>query len=72
LRLLAALFDGAGKPVSRKELIARVWPSDDMPATERENALAVYVCSLRKRLAAIGAASALVTVRGHGYRLTVL
>ena len=39
--------------------------------SERENALAVYVCTLRKRLAAIGLGQALQTVRGVGYRLVL-
>jgi two-component system response regulator MprA len=69
LRLLAALLEGEGKAVSRAELISRVWPNDALPTSERENALAVYVWSLRKRLAAIGAAQALITIRGFGYRI---
>jgi two-component system, OmpR family, response regulator len=71
LRLLAALIEGAGRAVTRSQLIARVWPDDRLALPDRENALAVYVWSLRKRLAAIGAASALVTVRGAGYRIDV-
>jgi DNA-binding response OmpR family regulator len=46
-----------------------LWPGSAMAAPDRLNALTVYVCSLRKRLLAIGAGSALVTVRGVGYRL---
>lgn len=71
LRLLAALLDGGGAPVSREKLITSVWPNDALDAAERENALAVYVCSLRKRLSAIGAASSLETVRRKGYRLSL-
>jgi DNA-binding response OmpR family regulator len=69
LRLLAALLEGDGKAMSRAELISRVWPNDALPASERANALAVYVWSLRKRLGSIGAANALTTVRGYGYRI---
>lgn len=70
LRLLAALIEGSGHPISRTDLIRRVWPEDDEDMIEeRENALAVYVCSLRKRLKSIGVGSALHTVRGVGYQI---
>lgn len=68
LRLLAALVEKSGKPISRSQLAARLWPNG---SSEKENGLAVYVCSLRKRFAAIGLASALRTVRGVGYRLEI-
>ncbi|HXT17093.1 MAG TPA: winged helix-turn-helix domain-containing protein [Gemmatimonadaceae bacterium] len=69
LRLLAVLLGAEGQPLTRFDLIERVWPSQEVPNVERENALAVYVCCLRKRLAAIGAGEALVTLRGQGYQL---
>ncbi len=69
LRLLAALLDGAGKVHSRRTLIERVWPGDARREVDRENALAVYICALRKRLATVGAGAALQTGRGAGYRL---
>ena len=68
LRLLGALLAAKGSALSRHDLIASVWPSDELEPSERENALAVYVCSLRKRLTSIGAGDALVTVRRIGYR----
>jgi DNA-binding response OmpR family regulator len=71
LRLLAALLDGEGEPVSRSSLIGRVWPDEDRTAVDRENTLGVYVHSLRKRLASIGAGNALQTVRGVGYRMAL-
>lgn len=71
LRLLSALLEENGAVVSRAALIGRVWPSGAMPATERENALGVYVCSLRKRLTAIGLGRSLATVRGVGYRISL-
>jgi DNA-binding response OmpR family regulator len=70
LRLLSALVDHCGDAVPRRSLIARVWPRA-LPTTERENALAVYICTLRKRLTAIGLGDALRTVRGVGYRFVV-
>lgn len=72
LRLLAALLGGEGHPIPRAALISRVWPEDEkVPDVDRENALAVYMCSLRKRLQTIGAGGALQTVRGVGYRAVV-
>ena len=68
LRLLAALLEDDGKCVTRSVIIGRVWPDSALTTAERENALAVYVCTLRKRLAAVGLGSALQTVRGLGYR----
>lgn len=68
LRLFGALLAAKGGTLSRHDLIASVWPSDELNPSERENALAVYVCSLRKRLTMIGAGDALVTVRRVGYR----
>jgi len=69
LRLLAALLEGEGEPVSRAKLIERIWPNDRLDVSDRENALGVYVHSLRKRLKVIGLGSALETVRGKGYRM---
>lgn len=68
LRLFAALLGGEGRAMSRASLIGRVWPDDVLPDADRENALAVYMCSLRKRLTSVGAGDALQTVRGVGYR----
>lgn len=68
LRLFAALLGGEGKPLSRAALIGRVWQDDGLPDADRENALAVYMCSLRKRLVVVGAGDGIQTVRGVGYR----
>ncbi|HEX4683298.1 MAG TPA: helix-turn-helix domain-containing protein [Gemmatimonadaceae bacterium] len=69
LRLLAALLEFQGRPIVRSELISRVWPMGVLPPEESENALAVYVCSLRKRLAAAGLEGAIITIRRVGYQL---
>ncbi len=71
MRLLAALLESEGQAVSRARLIKRVWPDDILGASDRQNALAVYICSLRKRLAAIGMRSVLQTVRTQGYRIVL-
>jgi DNA-binding response OmpR family regulator len=71
LRLLGGLLEGNGRPVPRAQLVARAWPLDSVSPTERDNALAVYVCTLRKHLAAIGLGHTLQTVRGVGYRFVI-
>jgi DNA-binding response OmpR family regulator len=71
MRLLAALLDGDGQAVSRTHLIGRVWPDDKLASNDRENALAVYVCGLRKRLQSIGIGTALQTIRRAGYRIAI-
>ena len=71
LRLLAALLEDDGACVMRSVIIGRVWPDSALTTAERENALAVYVCTLRKRLSAVGLGSALQTVRGLGYRFVL-
>jgi two-component system, OmpR family, response regulator len=71
LRLLGCLVEADGDVVPRATLIGRAWPRDQVSPVERENALAVYMCMLRKRLAAVGLRSALETVRGHGYRVVL-
>jgi DNA-binding response OmpR family regulator len=69
LRLLSALIEAGGEVVERATLAQELWPSANTPVAEREKGLAVYVCGLRKRLAAIGLATAVQTVRGVGYRI---
>jgi DNA-binding response OmpR family regulator len=71
LRLLSGLLDNNGQAVRRGTLIERAWPRRKLLGVESENALAVYICALRKRLAAIGLANALQTVRGVGYRIAL-
>ena len=71
LRLLSALLENNGQPVRRATLIERGWPRREVGSSESENVLAVYICALRKRLAAIGLPSALQTVRGIGYRIAL-
>jgi DNA-binding response OmpR family regulator len=66
VRLLAALVQANGDAVSKVDLVAAIWPEWDGPARRREQALTVYVASLRKRLAAVGLPDALETVSG-GY-----
>jgi DNA-binding response OmpR family regulator len=71
LRLLEALLRAGGATVTRPQLIERVWAGSSLRRSERENALTVYICTLRKRLRGIGLSGALVTVRRMGYRLAV-
>ena len=71
LRLLSGLLENNGQAVRRETLIERAWPRRSLRAGEAENVLAVYICTLRKRLAAIGLANALQTIRGVGYRIAI-
>ena len=71
LRLLSGLLENNGHVVRRETLIERAWPRRELRSVETENALAVYICSLRKRLAAIGLSNVLETLRGVGYRLSL-
>ena len=50
LRLLEALLRADGATVTRLQLIERVWTGSSLRRSERENALTVYICTLRKRL----------------------
>lgn len=70
LRLLAALYESAGVPVDRDTLAYRLWPNR-VPNPESRPALAVLVCSLRKRLQVVGLPDAIRTVRRTGYSLVV-
>jgi two-component system, OmpR family, response regulator len=65
-RLLAALAARPGKAISREELIATAWPHG---AIVHDNTVDVYVARLRRKLRELGAAPAIATVRGLGYRL---
>ena len=60
--LLQALLREPGRPVSRQELLSRVWGLDFDP---RSNLVEVYVRYLRRKLGA----DRIVTVKGAGYRL---
>jgi DNA-binding response OmpR family regulator len=71
LRLLEALLRADGAAVKRLDLIERVWAGSKLRRSERENALSVYICTLRKRLGVVGLGGALHTVRRMGYRLVL-
>jgi DNA-binding response OmpR family regulator len=71
LRLLEALLRAGGATVTRSQLIERVWAGSALRKSERENALTVYICTLRKRLSGIGLSGTLHTVRRMGYRLAL-
>lgn len=64
--LLLELARRAGDPVSRQALLQSVWQTGFDPGT---NSLEVHVCKLRRRLAPLGEAVRIETVKGCGYRL---
>lgn len=65
-RLLAALASHPGEAVRRAELTRAGWPHG---AIVHANTLDAYVVRLRRKLGELDAGSAIVTVRGVGYRL---
>ncbi|GAA0969429.1 response regulator transcription factor [Acrocarpospora macrocephala] len=65
-RLLAALLARPGEVVRRQALIAAAWPAGGIV---HDNTLDSYLLRLRRKLAALGRADAIVTVRGVGYRV---
>ncbi|MDA1061987.1 MAG: response regulator transcription factor [Chloroflexi bacterium] len=62
-RLLEFLVRHAGQALSRRRILAHVWGYADEPDT---NAVDLYIHYLRRKL---GAADAIRTVRGVGYRI---
>ncbi len=64
--LLEALSAAAGRVVSRQRLLALLWDESEFVD---DNTLTVNVTRLRRRLASLGLAGAIDTVRGEGYRL---
>ena len=68
-RLLAYLYQRAGKVVAREELVLQVWPDAHAEGVSEE-ALDALVRRVRERLAqAGGERSYIVTLRGQGFRL---
>ena len=69
-RLLELLADAGGRVVSREEVVATVWP-EAIEEGVSEQAIDALVRRLRDRLAELDREHEyLVTVRGHGFRLT--
>jgi DNA-binding response OmpR family regulator len=64
--LLAYLFDRAGSPVSRAELIENAWGKT---GEVTENSVDVYMGYLRRKLATANAPLRIETVRGAGFML---
>lgn len=63
-RILQVLFERAGKIVSRDEIIARLWDSDEFID---DNTLTVNVTRLRKKLESAGMKDVIRTKKGIGY-----
>lgn len=64
--LLEVLMSRAGSPVSKRDLMMRLWGPN---ARAGENRIEVLVHALRDKLARLGGAARIETVRGVGYRL---
>ena len=65
-RILQILMENAEKIVSRDEIIARLWESDEFID---DNTLTVNVARLRKKLESLGAKDLIRTKKGVGYFL---
>jgi DNA-binding response OmpR family regulator len=63
LGVLSLLYERAGRPVSRAELLERVWGCD---ASAASNVVDAVVLTIRRKLGAH--AATIETVRGVGYR----
>lgn len=66
LKILQTLMENKEKIVSRDDLMAKIWESDDYID---ENTLSVNVNRLRKKLDGIGLDGFIVTKKGLGYKL---
>lgn len=64
-RLLEALVRAAGLTLSRRQLLAAVSPEGDV----LERTVDVHIANIRRKLATLGLAGLVETVRGVGYRL---
>jgi beta-N-acetylhexosaminidase len=70
-RLLAYLYERAGKVVGREELVVHVWPDAHAEGVSEE-ALDALVRRVRERIVQAGGERGdLVTLRGQGFRLDV-
>lgn len=65
-KILQILLENAGKIISRDQIIARLWESDEFID---DNTLTVNVGRLRKKLEQIGADGFIKTKKGIGYML---
>ncbi len=65
-RLLAALAGRPGTVLRRRELVGAAWPNG---AVVYDNTLDQYIVRMRRKLREIAPDTAIVTVRGVGYRL---
>ncbi len=70
-RLLAYLYERAGKVTGREELVSHVWPDAHVEGVSEE-ALDALVRRVRERIVqAGGERSYIVTLRGQGFRLEI-
>lgn len=65
-RILRVLMENAGHPVSRNDLMVRLWESESFID---DNTLTVNVSRLRRKLESVGLEGMLVTKKGVGYVL---
>ena len=66
--VLHCLSSSAGRAVDAEELLRVVWGGPSAQPRPRQ-ILDVYVCQLRRKLAALGIGNGITTIRGYGYAL---
>lgn len=64
-RILQLLLERQGQPVSRDELIGRLWETENFID---DNTLTVNMTRLRRKLAGVGLSDFIVTKKGFGYQ----
>ena len=65
-RIIACLMQNAGRPMPASELRRHALGSRPIHPT---TAVEKHICSIRKKIAAIGAATTIKTLRGQGYAI---
>ena len=65
-RIIAYLMQNAGRPMPASELRLHALGSRPIHST---TALEKHICSIRKKIAAIGATTTIKTLRGQGYAI---
>ncbi len=68
MELMHLLLEAHERPLSRAELLTAVWSDTSFVD---DNTLTVNIARLRAKLALLGLAEAIQTIRGHGYRLSL-
>ncbi len=64
-KLMKMMMPRGGCVITREEMIRKIWGHDE----EEDASLMVYISTLRKKMAALGASASIKTLRSVGYQL---